>query len=342
MSLYIKLKGLKTSGCINAVRFVLHLFPKDQVTLTNASNQQDGYGAQIQRVLSIKAFADHMYLNFYFSEIKYVERQVTQTMHDFEDAIEQLAEINGFLSQMINASEHNFTDTNQIHLTTTKVSDVVLALKLMVLVFFRHKRILIKLEDAYSLIGKNTDLYRSIRIDRGVLNQRREVGIKKIDVHLRYVNFAQGGERFLDPEYYIENLTRIITGLEKAQSEYVITIHSDFTSNMPEPSSLGIQTETQKYLEDIGVLNGNGEPNFEVFEKAKYLKRKIQKDFCNVVVSKEKNALDSLIQMANSDFLICSKSSFSFVAGILNNVGEVTSPRYWNHPLSDWKNSTNF
>jgi hypothetical protein len=336
------MKSLKTFGYTNGVRFLFSLFPKDRIALTNASNQKDGYGAQIQRILSIKALADKSNISFHFAELKHAEKQITQTIHEFYGMQSQLTEFNTFLSSLLGGEDISVGKSKEISLKFGVFHDFSVIAKEVFNVWFRDKCVLISLEDAYVFLRKSHESYRSMKLNRDLVFNSTQNGVKRIEVHLRYVNFAQGSERYLDPNYYIENLNRIVDKLLSQQKDYMITIHSDFAERLPEFSTIGIQNETQEYLQEIGVLDSSGNPNSLVLEKAIAFKKFIKENFRNTVELEGEDALLALIRMANADFLICSKSSLSYVAGLLNITGEISSPRYWNEPLGTWKNSSTF
>ena len=50
------------------------------------------------------------------------------------------------------------------------------------------------------------------------------------------------------------------------------------------------------------------------------------------------NPLDAIYLMANSDYLLMSKSSLSYLGGIFNDIGEVYFPKnFWHRPLTKWR-----
>ena len=55
-----------------------------------------------------------------------------------------------------------------------------------------------------------------------------------------------------------------------------------------------------------------------------------------VTVNYGLDSISSIIMMANADALILSKSSFSFLGGILNREGLVFYQDFWHKPLSRW------
>lgn len=279
---------------------------------------------------------------FSFPKLKHAERQITQTIHEFHGMQSQLTDFNTFLSNLLSCEDLSIGKSKEISLKFGIFHDFSVIAKEIFNVWFRGKSLLISLEDAYVFLEKNPELYRHMKLNRDVVLNSTQNGVKRIEVHLRYVNFAQGSERYLDPNYYLENLNRIVDKLSAQQDDYIITIHSDFAERLPEFSTIGIQNETQEYLQEIGVLDSLGKPNFLVLENANAFKKLIKESFRNAVEFKSDNALPALIRMANADYLICSKSSLSYVAGLLNVTGEISSPRYWNEPLDTWKNSSTF
>lgn len=281
-------------------------------------------------------------MSFHFAELKHAERQITQTIHEYHRMQSQLTAFNNFLLSLLNGEDISIEKYKEISLKSRIIHDFSMIAKEIFNVWFRDKCVIFSLEDAYLFLGKRNELYRYMKLHRDVLFKSNQNGVKRVAVHLRYVNFAQGSERYLDPNFYIENLNRIIDKLSAQQKDYVIAIHSDFAESLPEFSTIGIQNKTQEYLQEIGVLDSLGKPNLLVLEQAKTFKKFIIENFRNTVEFESEDVLPSLISMANADFLICSKSSLSYVAGLLNVTGEISSPRYWNEPLGTWKNSSTF
>jgi hypothetical protein len=124
--------------------------------------------------------------------------------------------------------------------------------------------------------------------------------------------------------------------LSNLGTPYKIYLHSDFKEFLPTSNLLGISESTLEYLAEIGVTEQGGTVNSDTLKRANNCKQQIKGKYSNVIEFENDDPLSSLKAMANSNFLILSKSSFAFVAGILNKNGYVVSPHYWNQPLSTW------
>ena len=139
----------------------------------------------------------------------------------------------------------------------------------------------------------------------------------------------------MNPKYYFDSLDQIVEDLAGKNLPYQISLHCDFKESLPTFSLSGISPDTQEYLGQINVLDLERELNLEVLKSANKCRAEILARYDNVQVF-DSNALSSLISMASADYLILSKSSFSYIAGILNRKGLVVSPDYWNQSLPKW------
>jgi hypothetical protein len=160
----------------------------------------------------------------------------------------------------------------------------------------------------------------------------------EVHVHLRYANFSIGTERFLDPRYYITALSEITSNILQSNRAYKIYVHSDFGETINEIGIFKhqISIETLAYLESLNLLDEGKRPNRNALELALQTQRALFEIFDNVNICAEEDLLSSIIKMVNADYLVLSKSSFAFVAGLLNISGIIYTPEYWNNPPSNW------
>ncbi len=313
-------------------------YPAGAITLANASQQNDGYGAQIQRVFSIKALADSLGINFELQPLKQVERQITQKNLQENERDLEIANFNEFLASLLVNSTERIVPSTSRHFAKTLPHLFLILLENLPRAIFRKKVIEIRLENAYKFVQHDSDLYTKLKYNLGALAQSRSKKNTAVNVHLRFVNFALNTERYLDPNYYFKSLDHITQMLSDLGTPYTIHLHSDFEEFLPNSSPSGISQSTLDYLTEIGLADQGGVVNSDTLNRANNCKKKLKRKYSNVIEFQNNDPLSSLIAMANSDYLILSKSSFAFVAGILNKKGRVTSPLYWNHPLSTWNN----
>jgi len=330
------MKNLRVFGLTSGVKFLILAYPKNSLTLMNASLQSDGFGSQVQRIFSIKALADSLNLEFELKPIQHVERQITQEAQaDREQAI-MIREFNQFLRSLL-SSKNQFLQPSIVTFQVYNLNDFIRVLiqNLISCIFLRRK-IGIYLENAYDFTHTKPDLYAKLKFNSQFIHKVTPNRDIEVHVHLRFVNFAKSSERYLDPNYYYETLGKIETRLRALQSIYSIIIHSDFDTSIPASVTSGVSPKTIKYLIEQGILQLEENIDIETFLRANDCKNEIKKRFGSVVDFKPKSPIASVTAMASADFLVLSKSSFSFISGVLNTRGSVFSPSYWNQPLTSW------
>ena len=289
-------------------------------------------------MLSIKALADSLKIHFRLKPLMQVERQITQEYSQKNDQGLEVVSFNKFLLSLLTNSTQRNNSMASPHFAKTLPHLLLILVRNFLPTLLQKKSIEISLENAYKFIELDSELYRKLVFNTEAVEKLSSDDVLSINVHLRFVNFTFGTERYLDSEFYFKNLDQITQKLDRLGLKYVIQLHSDFEEFLPDPSALGISQLTLKYLADIGVTDQEGKVSLETLVRANDCKKKILQKYKNVDEFNSHDPLASLIAMTNSDYLILSKSSFAFVAGILNKNGKVISPLYWNHPLRTWNN----
>jgi hypothetical protein len=336
MSLYTRVKDLGAFGLTNAVKLLILSYPSGSITLVNASQQNDGYGAQIQRILSVKALADSLKIEFRFEPLKQVERQLTQDLLQDSAQNLELAKFNKFLTSLLVSSSNEKDPNVSSYFSKTLIQIFLTLLRNFLPSALLKRKFEIRLEDTYRFVQFHSNLYSKLECNFKAIEQIDTDNIIRIGVHLRFVNFAVNTERYLDPDYYFRSLDQITQNLEHLGIPYTIRLHSDFKESLPEPSKTGISGSTFEYLTEIGVTDQDGQVDSDTFKRANQCRNRIISRYGVVIESETEDPLVSLKAMANSNYLILSKSSFAFVGGILNKKGRVISPEYWNRPLASW------
>ena len=334
-----KLKSRINSGYIKGVKFLLKRYPKNRLAFTNSSSQKDGYGAQIQRILSVLAVSNEYNIRFILQPITFAEDQITQTpLQEFE-RIRELTGLNNWLRVQLKpwlAIQHG-------DMKIRKVSNLLGFFLQLLLNFFTSRfqsaYLLLEIEDCYAFTKIDPDIYARLHNPLArtgkITAPNREI---EVHVHLRYANFSIGTERFLNPSYYITALTEITSRLLQSNRAYKIYVHADFseTSNDATRFKHQISIETLAYLESLNLLDGGKKPNHNALELALQTQRALVETFDNVNICTDEDFLSAITKMMWADYLVLSKSSFAFVAGLLNTSGHIYTPEYWNNPPSSW------
>ena len=318
---------------------LLKRYPKNCLALTNSANQKDGYGAQIQRILSVVAVSNDFNIKFILRPITFAEDQITQTPLPEFERIRELKELNNWLRVQLNPWQANQHDNMKV----CKVSELSGFFVQLLLNFFssrfQSEYLLLEIEDCYAFTKIDPDIYSRLHISlprtENSFNPKNEM---EVHVHLRYANFSIGTERFLDPSYYITALSEITSNILQSNRAYKIYVHSDFGETINEIRMFKhqISIETLAYLESLNLLDEGKKPNRNALELALQTQRALVEIFDNVNICAEEDLLSSITKMVNADYLVLSKSSFAFVAGLLNISGIIYTPEYWNNPPSNW------
>jgi hypothetical protein len=145
----------------------------------------------------------------------------------------------------------------------------------------------------------------------------------RIALHVRrgeimFVN----SERLIDLSYYVEVARGLATALTRAQISFQFELHSELLQK--EASVLPSDPAFKDRIHDLIQLHPEHDP-FGAFDELPGIKRFINEP-----------AMTCIERLATADILVMSKSSFSYLAAILNPGGIVLYHPYWNYPLSNW------
>jgi hypothetical protein len=190
----------------------------------------------------------------------------------------------------------------------------------------------------YNLLNNSPDLYSK------VINSKKNLIAKKynspysIGLHVRLATMLKGTERFLDPEITIQFLREI-----KLWSDYQVIkpnvfIFTDITLGRVNRSSIETQVsqETKKLWREMGVINDSGSIDTDLLRQLDGFRDKLYEVFPDLIVKDNLEVVEALDEVAKMDLFIGSKSSFSFLLGLLANESVVLMPTFWINPLSSW------
>jgi hypothetical protein len=334
-----KLKSRINSGYIKGVKFLLKRYPKNRLAFTNSSSQKDGYGAQIQRILSVLALSNEFGRDFIFKPISGAEEQITQIPLSEPDKSQELNAVNDWLCSILEPYLSKFERDIRVYNAGSLFSLFAKLVLSYPLAYFLSNKLILEIEDAYPFTNLDPDMYDRLIFqtsDGGPQYISRE--FISIHIHLRFANFALDSERYLNPNYYFLALNEITSKLLDHGQTFRIYIHSDFdqTSQFSRADELKISTETMAYLANLKLINEDKMPNVEALRLANQTQKRFVDDYKDVYICRGQDLLASITEMIHADYLVLSKSSFAFVAGIMNSSGVIYSPEYWNNLPTRW------
>ena len=150
----------------------------------------------------------------------------------------------------------------------------------------------------------------------------------RIAIHVRWGDLPIGHEdRLLPNEYYIAAATKVIQMLEKWKIPFVCELHTEMptTSFVVTPQHHGVKNRIKEYRLKESVMLTPEQYRVSDFEVIPNLHKRINED-----------PIETLEALATADFLIMSKSSFSYLAALFNQEGRSLYAPFWHPPMSEW------
>jgi len=304
------------------------LKPKIALTYWNTS-KTDGVGAQIQRVLAIRSLSSSLHLGYLHTEIKSLAIHPLDSYQNDEEMEVFLLKLNHEF-WMKNSEKSFAKNLREIEINTLTFSFLFSCVLKSV---FSKWQFLIKLVEPYPISEHDPHLYIGIRqyLPNFILHPKTGVVVA---VHYRrgVGGFAvQRGERISReiPGVYFARLTKEIIDAHQSTEIKLLVFTDSPTEDVtftPPSSQSHLWTNSTSFSE--GKMHVVGLDIKEVF-------RGIPVD---VKVLYGGDPLEVLKILASADHLVLSRSSFGYVAAILNDKGKVYFPsKFWHAPMKNWR-----
>lgn len=304
------------------------LKPNIVLTYLNTS-KMDGVGAQIQRILAIRSLAKSLNLGYLHTEIN------SLAIHPL-DSYQNLDEMKVFLHKLNHEFRMQSTEEYLVENLLERRTDTLTFSYLFSCIFkaqYSRNQILLRIVEPYQIAEYDPDLYQGIRKLLPNLVLPLKTGTS-VAVHYRrgVGGFAiQRGER----------ISREIAG------NYFAALVKEIidTNQIPD---LKLKIFTDAPTEDVVFTPPNDQfdlwtnsPSFSEGEMH-VLGLNVQDYFKDISVDLEVfyggDPLEVIKTLAAADHLILSRSSFGYVAAILNVGGKVYFPsQFWHTPLKGWR-----
>jgi hypothetical protein len=296
----------------------------------NSDENDDGTGAQIQRIMGIYAVCKKFGFN-------YVHMPIKNLLVFPLDSLDSPIEVEKYLHRVNDYFKLPSDDINQYE-NVLDGSTITLR-KLRKMKFFRQfsktKKILIRVSNVNSIVDKNPNIFSLAVSD--LIQSTDQPPKEKLSIILHIRGTVQDdliikGEvetRSLPISYY-KNKLREILALVNPALDYEVKVFTDIPkenlSFVPRPEDIKAWEKSGHRIEDgrIRVDGLNLEREFREFGSS-------------IEFVYGGDPLDALIEMSRADYFVMSRSSFSYLAGVLNLNGAVFHPpKFWHTPLSNW------
>jgi hypothetical protein len=295
----------------------------------NNEEIQDGFFAQVQRIMAIYSISQRFKINYYHSKITYIT--VTQL-----DVIQSENEIANFLNQTNKMFENfNFSDLPNeyeiILLSLPKLRDII---KYFMISKILNKNIVLKITNPYGVIERIPSAYKYAINSINLTTPIKSNHTTSVVVHIRrgvtiqHVIPGEGKPRAMNDDYYLSVLRRISKKFPTSTRRVIILTDAPKHNLLYEPSKKDLykwkEFADRKFKDGISI-DGHEFSGF----KSEYSEQ--------LEIVRGGDLIKSLKLMINADHLIMSRSSMSYVGALLNKKGVVFyPPDFWHKPLKKW------
>lgn len=300
-----------------------------KVFLTYNNEQiQDGYFAQLQRIMAIRAIAKKYRFYYFHSEIINLTSTQLDTFQSEVEIQEYLKYINKKYSYK---SDLNYSEIQKtIDLTAPTLSELIL---LRIKYMFSKNSVIVRITIPYKIIEKTPDSYK-YSID--LLNKKSEfykVDKKLIVIHARrgvaiqHIVPGERSVRALDDIYFLTKIKQIVLESKANLSLIILTDapEHDLYYKPLDKDKKGWE-QFNNYKSDSGILiQGH---KFEII--LEYFEGNYE-----IIRGGDIDRAIDIIRTAG--YFVMSRSSMSFVGALLNAEGRIYyPPDFWHKPLKKW------
>ena len=312
----------------------LNFEPKLFLTYNNQTTL-DGVGAQLQRIISVFSISKLAHLGYLHSPLSDIDPQVYSSS-DFEERLPEIEIWNNLFRDNL---EKFYPQVGDCVFESANISLIQLRL-LRFLSRFLQFRIICKLSNPRNITDKYPE---SLKIASELMNDSlwdnaTQTGVETLTivVHIRQGELAltQFKDRLLPLAHYEKILKCIVNVLRQKGIEFNIEIPrengqgSSLSLHDPkvarsielDPDNVNLQICDDGSVKLIHeIANPESTP---ILYRAHWLD--------------ESTTYSDFVRMIRADVLVTSKSSFSFVAGLLNNKSIKIFTPFWHNAPSDW------
>jgi hypothetical protein len=288
------------------------------LTYANDKNT-DGAGAQLQRIYGIYAISRFLKLPYFRSPLTRIGYQGLSALEANSSSTELEARYNRIFQI---ASDIELPQERIVHDMTD--ADLDILERLHIDAKATGKFALVRIVYPYPVTDSNPDVYHHVKAVSPFERTRSEVF--RLALHVRRgEEIVVDSERMLPNSYYVSCALQFVDSLKKLDIPFVCELYTEVASKafVVTPRHHGID----------GRIPGNViiDPQvnrLEDFEIIPNLSRFINGD-----------PIDTLRRMATADALVLSRSSYSYVAALLNANCIVVYHPFWHSPLKEWLTS---
>jgi hypothetical protein len=286
------------------------------IGLTYANDKYtDGAGAQLQRIYGIYALSRFLGLPYIHSPLKRIGYEGLEALQRNSSSAGCELKYNDLFTLESDVHLPEDAVIHEIELVDTQVIEQIQ------IAMNGNKFNLFRIFNPFPIADKHPEIYNCVKYISPFT--KKQIPFFRIAIHVRRGElYVIDSHRMLPNSYYISTTLSIIRILEKLSVKYECELYTEVPSKqfVVTPGHHGIN---HRIPDDILVhpqMNA-----LEDFNEIPNLKKHINGD-----------PIEALRGMATADILIMSRSSFSYVAAILNMYGIIIYHPFWHSPIPGW------
>lgn len=311
---------------------LIRTFAKNLALTYGSSKSHDGLGAQLHRIVAIYSLARVLNLPYIHTEIKHTTWHPLDNFRDRNDFRAYVNEVNSLFR-----IESDVFETPKLSIDIPKLNFLRL-LSLSIKSRFFKDQYLLSICEPFGVVDFISNGFELIpefsRFNQLIANEKFSTPNRLITIHYRHGsgNFAlyhdQTSPRQLPLNFFNTQLQNALASIDSHDTSVLfVTDAPESDTNFPIPEDQMTLWENTPGFEN-GILKIKGLPDSII--------RGAFGELPNFSIIRGGNPILALILMASSDYLIMSRSSLSYVAGLYCK-GAVYYPHdFWHPPQKNW------
>ncbi len=295
---------------------------------------QDGVGAQVMRIVAIRAISRYLKLGYLHSGIK----KLTVTQLDPAQSQREIDDYISYLNKTFTFSPHKTKEMHEIYQIHNLSHRMLLSYGLRALIL--RRRILLKVTIPFYITDRNPKIFKSVVKLLPSFTSKQSQSKIKVVLHFRagadpkHIDPGKSEARFVPIDYFEKLVSQIQSDNPCSDLDLCLLTDAPAKSFYYSPPS----DQLEKW-EEAGYEINNG--SIEI--KALNLEESSISGIPGFRVVYGGDPVEAVREMANADYLLMSRSTLSFLGALLNQTGKVIYPsRFGAKPIAGWISGEKF
>jgi hypothetical protein len=271
----------------------------------------DGAGSQLQRILSIYIIAKYYKIGYIHTKINHLDYQGLKCLEANKPDISQITMYN----ELFELESDIILSSDEVH-EVKFITDTIINQNINT-----SKTVILKIVYGHLLIDSNPDIL-NFNIDLKWISKSISLPLN-IAIHIRRGElFVVDSDRMLPNSYYISCMKSLKTILDNNNIPFTFHLYTEVATQPFDvtPSHHGILNRTSST-----ITIRPDDSHMDDF-----------KEFDSIVYHINECPVETLVNLVNSDILLASRSSYSYVAAMLKKKGVILFHPFWHKLNKNW------